>query len=389
MAKNLASRKLNNGTSIPIHFSPSDYYDPGYKPALYAYGNSSSNFTTYGGLYDWELVWSGKLCPVGWHVPSVDEWETLFNYLGGKNKAGTILKERGFRHWITQNELATDSVGFTALPGGKNTNKEIQYENLGLGAYFWTSDANPLNLANAWFIAIFDDNTPVQIDNYLKNTSSSVRCVYDYEYPVFQNIIDTVICDGTTFNNHDSEGLYRDKFTSAVGYDSVSIINLSFYHSANPEVFISGDTLKSLYVFNNYSWFNINSEIPESYNRNFIIENSGRYYLKVVDEFGCEKTSETIHIYQSAVQDISEDKFSFSVIPNPGNGKFNFKVNSILDESIILKLVNSTGSILFEEKLEPANSVFKSFDLTNVNKGIYYLVIVKGSDKYSEKIIIR
>jgi len=102
----------------------------------YCHGDNSSNCTTYGGLYQWdELMQYGTaegsqgICPTGWHVPTDAEWCILENYVdagtvscatisyrGGN--AGGNLKETGTAHWQSPNTGATNSFGFTGLPGG-------------------------------------------------------------------------------------------------------------------------------------------------------------------------------------------------------------------------------------------------------------------------------
>ena len=82
----------------------------------WAYDNNQSNVITYGYLYNREA--SKKVCPIGWHLPSDVEWETLTNYLGGNFPAGGKLKETGTIHWQSPNTGATNETGFSALPGG-------------------------------------------------------------------------------------------------------------------------------------------------------------------------------------------------------------------------------------------------------------------------------
>jgi uncharacterized protein (TIGR02145 family) len=63
------------------------------------YDNLPANGNTYGALYNWFAVETGKLCPTGWHVPTDAEWTVLSDYLGGANIAGGKLKETGTAHW--------------------------------------------------------------------------------------------------------------------------------------------------------------------------------------------------------------------------------------------------------------------------------------------------
>jgi len=89
------------------------------------------------------------ICPDGWHLPSDAEWKQLEMQLGmspedankeggrGTDEGGQ-LKENGTTHWTTPNTGATNSSGFTALPGGL-----LQYGNNFIliedGGYWWTS----------------------------------------------------------------------------------------------------------------------------------------------------------------------------------------------------------------------------------------------------------
>ena len=107
----------------------------------YCYNNQTSNCDVYGGLYQWgEMVqylngasnstsWNPVptgnvqgICPTGWHLPSISDWTTLINYLGGTNVAGGKMKEAGTTHWDPPNTGATNSSGFTALGAGMRGN---------------------------------------------------------------------------------------------------------------------------------------------------------------------------------------------------------------------------------------------------------------------------
>jgi len=58
------------------------------------------------------------LCPVGWHIPSGEDWSALTDFLGGTTIAGGKLKEAGTTHWFNPNTGASNLSGFTGIPGG-------------------------------------------------------------------------------------------------------------------------------------------------------------------------------------------------------------------------------------------------------------------------------
>jgi uncharacterized protein (TIGR02145 family) len=78
-----------------------------YKPEkgnFWAYGEDKKNVEKYGFLYDLETA--KMIVPVGWHLPSMEEWETLYNYLGGEGKV------------VYQKVIQGGSSGFNALLSG-------------------------------------------------------------------------------------------------------------------------------------------------------------------------------------------------------------------------------------------------------------------------------
>jgi uncharacterized protein (TIGR02145 family) len=115
--ENLKATKYNDGVAIPLVTDGSAWAGlttPGYC----WYANDIANEATYGALYNWYAVNTGRLAPAGWHVPNEADWTTLSTYLGGQAVAGGKIKEVGLSHWLSPNTGATNSSGFLALPGG-------------------------------------------------------------------------------------------------------------------------------------------------------------------------------------------------------------------------------------------------------------------------------
>ena len=79
MVENLRTIHYNNGTYIP---NVTDSTWQKLSTGAYCWYNNNVIFKdTYGALYNWYAVNTGKLCPTGWHVPTDDEWTTLTTYL--------------------------------------------------------------------------------------------------------------------------------------------------------------------------------------------------------------------------------------------------------------------------------------------------------------------
>jgi uncharacterized protein (TIGR02145 family) len=92
---------------------------------------------TYGVLYTYQEAL--EYCPIGWHLPSNEEWRALFGYLGGMSIAGGKMKST--KLWDDPNEGATNSSGFCALPAGfiYYQGASPKFTNLGYTAHFWSS----------------------------------------------------------------------------------------------------------------------------------------------------------------------------------------------------------------------------------------------------------
>lgn len=73
----------------------------------------------------------------GWHLPTLDDWTTLDNAVGGRSTAGLNLKST--YGWSSGN--GTDSFGFAAFPAGYFTmsNSQLKHDYLGSAAYFWSA----------------------------------------------------------------------------------------------------------------------------------------------------------------------------------------------------------------------------------------------------------
>ena len=118
MKENLKTTKYNDGTDI-ANITDNTEWGELTTGAYCWYSNYAAAYKdTYGAIYNWYAVGTGKLCPDGWHVPTHEDWAQLADFLGGEAKAGGKLKEAGTTHWDEPNLGATNETGFTALPNG-------------------------------------------------------------------------------------------------------------------------------------------------------------------------------------------------------------------------------------------------------------------------------
>jgi len=136
--KNLNVSNYRNGDEIPMVDDPLTWSKLTYGAWCY-YENIDSNGATYGKLYNMYAVLDPRgLAPKGFHIPSDKDWTTLTDYLGGKGEAGVKMKESGTTHWPRPNTGATNSSGFTGLPGGYRDDNGV-FVSMGVNGFWWSS----------------------------------------------------------------------------------------------------------------------------------------------------------------------------------------------------------------------------------------------------------
>jgi uncharacterized protein (TIGR02145 family) len=193
LKQNLKTTRYNDGAAIP-NIIDSCIWSGLSTGAMCWYNNDSATYgDTYGALYNWYAVVSpSDLCPTGWHVPTDIEWQTLEIYLGmtqtqanstgwrGTDEGGK-MKDVGTTHWNSPNAGATNSSGFTALPGGWRAYNCVpmwgSFGYIGENAYFWTSTT--YSSSHAWIRDIGHTGSWVSRYDSEKNSGFSVRCIMD------------------------------------------------------------------------------------------------------------------------------------------------------------------------------------------------------------------
>ncbi len=166
----------------------------------YCYNNNAANCNIYGGLYEWKEAMqyvtsegTQGICPEGWHFPTDNEWKILEGTVDSQypvgdpewDLAGTIrgsdaggnLKEAGTTHWNSPNTGATNSSGFTALPGGDRSNGSGNFYDLNNKSYFWSSSQSPASFV--WTRGLQNSHQYIYRGDYYKEIGFSVRCLKD------------------------------------------------------------------------------------------------------------------------------------------------------------------------------------------------------------------
>lgn len=133
---------------------------------------------TYGKLYNWHAVNDPRgLAPLGWHIPTLAEWAILTDYLGGTTVAGGAMKQTGTSLWTTPNTSATNTSGFTGLPGGVRNASTNNFTQRGEFGHWWS--ASNYATTHAWSPYLYYNDSNSSITYHQMNDGLSVRCVRD------------------------------------------------------------------------------------------------------------------------------------------------------------------------------------------------------------------
>lgn len=193
MAENLKAIHYSDGTNITNAQTTRDW-GKNYTGAYCSYENNDSNIKSYGLLYNWYAVNTGKLAPKGWHVATDEEWNTLFSYLtangfgyttGQDDIAKALASTSGWTQSskngaVGNNQSDNNKSGFNAVAGGKRY-CEGGFETFNNKTFvcnegnWWSASSTD----GAHYFTIVYDCTFVSNGNIDRRYGYSVRCIKD------------------------------------------------------------------------------------------------------------------------------------------------------------------------------------------------------------------
>jgi len=183
MAENLNTSTYRNGDPINTGLTNSQWQWT--NGGAWTYYNNDPTFECpYGKWYNWfAATQSVGLCPLGWHVPNEEEWNALLSTLDPITPAGEVgnvsggpMKSVGTTYWVSPNDYATNSSGFSGLPNG-NRFTNGSYYSIGQNSNWWSADQ--FNSQEAWFISMSTTGIENGHNHTDKNVGYPVRCMRD------------------------------------------------------------------------------------------------------------------------------------------------------------------------------------------------------------------
>jgi uncharacterized protein (TIGR02145 family) len=182
MAQNLRTTRYNNGELIgttPRYYNALGEATPKYQWDFFL---NESNLIR-GRLYTWYAVTDIRgVCPVGWHLPSDDEWKILEMYLGmtkeQADRTSSTMSDVGNKMKTTtgwfMDQNGTNSSGFSALATGIY-NASTSFDGSGQQCYWFSS--TEFDATSVYTRSLSYEGPDVGRPVYTKKFGLSVRCV--------------------------------------------------------------------------------------------------------------------------------------------------------------------------------------------------------------------
>lgn len=225
------------------------FYVNGYQGNNVSVAKSTTNYSTFGVLYNWTAaIWGSSssnnnpsgvqgICPIGWHLPSDAEWQQLEMYLGmsqieanntgyrGTNEGGK-LKSTGIIYWNSPNTGATNTSNFTAYAGGDRNNVG-NFNNLGISGSWWSATESG---TSGWSRYLYYDASTIARYPVYKEYGFSVRCVKDDNSVFLPNITTNAVSNITGSSAYCGGNVLSD------GNSPITIKGLCWNTSTNPTI---------------------------------------------------------------------------------------------------------------------------------------------------------
>ena len=200
LKENLRTTHFSDGTEIPVGSEVSTT-----TPYRYAPNGDENNVAVYGYLYNWPAAMQNAapdyantadirgICPVGWHVPSREEWLQLVAYVSNQSEficggdstyiAKALADKRGWFEpswtipdcYVNSNLSTNNATGFSAVAAGYRNYAD--FSNFNYETRFWTSSVSNYLNSNMYYFRMTTSQAVDGVRSYIPSEGYSVRCI--------------------------------------------------------------------------------------------------------------------------------------------------------------------------------------------------------------------
>lgn len=211
-------------------------------------------------------------------------------------------------------------------------------------------------------------------DKYTYNAGKKLISIVDESYidvDVWENFSQTLFTYDT--NNNITNEL--EQLWNGSGWENGT--NFIFVYDAN-----NNQKTKTVQTWNGASW--IQSALSSyTYDlNNFVESEANRNWTNAVLTSG-DSTFYHFHTIPTGTNDLQTE--TISLYPNPGNGRFTIKSNSLIDK---IEVYNMSGEKVYSDIKNSKQNSFET-DISYCSKGIYLLKVYAGKVIVNRKVIIK
>ncbi len=171
--RNLSAKFFNNGDTILFVSNAEDWQKANsqQKSAWCYFDDRPINGKNFGLMYNWYAINDPRgVAPIGWHVPSKNDWLELLHNLGDST-AGCDLKSN-----VTWYGNVTNKSGLSVFSAGGRNMYGVFHLGLGGSTAFWTSTEASKETAYDIFLG---DDCKVYSGDTEKSHGYYLRCIKD------------------------------------------------------------------------------------------------------------------------------------------------------------------------------------------------------------------
>jgi hypothetical protein len=155
-----------------------------------------------------------------------------------------------------------------------------------------------------------------------------------------------------------------------------------------PQVVQNGANLEVINgPFATYQWFRNGNPIPGATTSIYTPTLSGNIEVLVSDENGCEATSSNIE-FTVGIDDVQE-AYGLNIYPNPNSGQFTIEADLGVHTEVTVIVKDMMGrELMSPERIEGASSFRRSFDISHLSKGVYYVQVI-GKEGFTVRPVVK
>jgi Leucine-rich repeat (LRR) protein len=320
-------------------------------------------------------ICNGDSVQVGnhWYDSSGTYTDTLQTNLGCDSIITTIVNEIIIDNSITQNANSINAVS-------------------GYVNYEWKNCADNSIISGA----NTNNFTPTQSGNYSVTITAQNACTAISNCMMIcvssntqQNVS---ICNGDSLlvgsNWYSTSGTYIDSLTSSMACDSIVTTYVNVF-VIDTTLTVNNDSIIAQSGYTLYKWKDcVNDSTLQSSSSNvFVAEYNGSFKVTITDLNNCDITSSCVDILTTAIQSENVSK-EIMVMPNPAHDEFKLYINTLKQASVKVNIQDVSGRIVIQSSDISTGKYARSYDVSNLSSGIYFIQIEVNDNKLSKKLVI-